>query len=133
MPVRFRHVDRLGAAMLIGALAGFLIGAVTGLSSDDLSAPVLRPFAYAAVGVAVGALFAATTGASQALERGRREAAAREIDHERLRREAHQGWIDGIDLSLVARVDEVEGADQAEQLERPSRRSGRTHHDELSP
>ena len=129
----FRHVDRLGAAMLVGALLGFLIGAVSGLSSDDLSAPVLRPFAYAAVGVAVGALVAATTGASKALERGRREAAARDMGRERRRRAAHQGWIDDIDLSLVARRDQMEGADQAEQLERPSRRSGRAHHDELSP
>ena len=130
--MRSRHVDRLGAAMLIGALIGFLIGAVTGLSSDDLSAPVLRPFAYAAIGVALGALVAATTGASKALERGRQEAAARAVGHERLRREAREGWIDGIDLSLVARVDQMEGADQAEQLERPPRRSGRAHHDELS-
>jgi membrane protein DedA with SNARE-associated domain len=102
MRKRSRRPDRLGAAMLLGALVGFVVGALAGLSSPDLSAPVLLPFAGAAAGVFAGAVIAATLGLRAGVERGRREASAREATHQRMRREAHRGWIDGIDLSADA-------------------------------
>lgn len=98
----FRQVDRVGAAMLVGALAGFVIGAVVGLSSADLAAPVLWPFAGAGGGILLGALLAGTLGRGAAAERGRRQARERALSRERLRREAHRGWIDGIDLTADA-------------------------------
>jgi hypothetical protein len=89
-----RHTDRLGAAMLIGALIGFVVGAIAGLSSIDLAAPVMLPFAGAAAGV----LVAGSIGMAAGMGRGRREATERAMVHERLRAESHLGWIDGIDL-----------------------------------
>jgi hypothetical protein len=88
------HRDRLGAAMLLGALVGFAAGAVAGLGSIDLSSPIVLPFAGAAIGV----LLAGTIGVAAGWGRGRRAAAERAVVHERLRHEAHRGWIDGIDL-----------------------------------
>jgi hypothetical protein len=89
-----RHIDRLGAAMLVGALIGFVIGAVVGLSSAALTAPVLLPFAGAAIGV----LVAGAIGVAAGWGRGRREAVERAEVHDRLRADAHLGWIEGIDL-----------------------------------
>jgi hypothetical protein len=87
-------MDRLGAAMLVGALIGFVVGAVAGLSSVDLTTPVLLPFAGAAAGV----LAAGTIGVAAGWGRGRRDAVERAAVHEQLRADAHLGWIDGIDL-----------------------------------
>jgi hypothetical protein len=89
-----RRTDRLGAAMLVGALIGFAVGAVVGLSSGDLSSPVLLPFAGAAIGVFV----AGTVGVAAGRGRGRRQAVERAEVHERLRADAHLGWVEGIDL-----------------------------------
>jgi hypothetical protein len=99
---RRRHTDRLGAAMFVGALIGFALGAIAGLSSDALDQPVVLPFAGAAIGVAVGALLAGSFGFASWRGRGRREATERAVVHSRLRREAHRGWIDGIDLTADA-------------------------------
>jgi uncharacterized membrane protein YiaA len=89
-----RHIDRLGAAMLVGALICFVVGAVVGLSSGDLASTLLLPFAGAAVGV----LVAGTVGVASGWGRGRRQAVERAEVHERLRADAHLGWIEGIDL-----------------------------------
>jgi hypothetical protein len=87
--------DRLGAAMLVGALIGFVAGAVVGLSSFDLTSPFLLPFAGAAAGV----LLAGSIGLVAGRGRGRRAAVERAADHERLRAQARAGWIEGVDLS----------------------------------
>jgi hypothetical protein len=97
-----RHVDRLGAAMFAGAAIGFVAGALIGFAGTSLDAPIVLPFAGAAIGVFVGALIAGTFGLPAGAERGRRAATARAASHERLRREAHQGWVDGIDLTADA-------------------------------
>jgi hypothetical protein len=137
MHLRSRHADRLAIAMLLGALVGFGVGAVFGLSSVDLSAPVLWPFAGAAAGVLVAALVVGTLERGAAVERGRRKARERADGHARFRDEARRGWIDGIDLTadappppsrapsrnagpdelsgrggLAHRVDQMEGPDQ---------------------
>jgi len=88
--------------MLAGALVGFGIGAVLGLSSVDLAAPVLWPFAGAAVGVLVAALVAGTLGRGTAVERARVMAMERDAGHARFRDEARRGWIEGIDLTADA-------------------------------
>ncbi|MEA2423368.1 MAG: hypothetical protein QOF55_2467 [Thermoleophilaceae bacterium] len=97
-----RHIDRLGAAMLVGALVGFVAGAMAGLSSSALDAPVLLPFAGAGLGVLVAGVAGGLLGAAGARDRGRREASERALLHARLRDEAHRGWIDGIDLTAEA-------------------------------
>jgi hypothetical protein len=88
--------------MLVGAGLGFLIGALAGLNSTALDAPVLSPFIGAAVGVLVAALVVGALGLSAARERGRLEATRRERGHSRQRTEAHRGWVDGIDLTAEA-------------------------------
>jgi hypothetical protein len=90
-----RHLDRLGAAMLVGALIGFLAGAAVGLSAVNLTALALLPFAGAAAGV----LLAGSIGLAAGWGRGRRQAVERAAEHERLRAEAHAGWIEDVDLN----------------------------------
>jgi hypothetical protein len=99
---RSRRADRLALAMLLGAVIGFGVGAVVGLSSADLAAPVLWPFAGAAGGVLVAAVVAGTLGRGTAVERSRLRAAERAAGHARFRDEARRGWIDGIDLAADA-------------------------------
>jgi hypothetical protein len=102
MKQRSRHADRLALAMLLGAVIGFAVGAVVGLSSVDLAAPVLWPFAGAAAGVLIAALVAGTLGRGTAAERARLRARERDAGHARFRDEARRGWIDGIDLTADA-------------------------------
>jgi hypothetical protein len=94
-----RH-DRLGAAMLAGALVGLVAGAIEGLRSQDLAAPVVWPFAGALAGVLVAALVVASVGVVSGAGRVRRAADQREREqiHARLRLESHRGWPEGIDL-----------------------------------
>jgi hypothetical protein len=102
MHFRSRHADHLGMAMLFGAVIGFAVGAVAGLSSVDLAAPVVWPFAGAAAGVFVAAVVAGTLGRGAAAERGRRQATESAAGHARFRDEARRGWIEGIDLTADA-------------------------------
>lgn len=88
--------------MLAGAVIGFGIGAVVGLGSNALDAPVLLPFVGAAAGVLVAALVMGVLGFSGARQRGKLEATRRELSHLRLRDEARRGWIEGIDLGAEA-------------------------------
>src|SRR3954471_19564288 len=94
--------DRLGVAMLVGAGLGFVIGALAGLNSTTLDAPVLSPFIGAAVGVLVAALVVGALGLSAARERGRLEATRGGRGPPRPRAEAHRGWVDGIALAAEA-------------------------------
>src|SRR3954465_5478396 len=98
-----KQKDRLGIAMLLGALVGFAIGAVAGLSSTALDAPVLMPFAGAAIGVLVAAVIVGMTSVSSAREQAARRASERARAHARLRHAAHDGWIDDIDLAAETR------------------------------
>jgi hypothetical protein len=100
---RSREKDRLGIAMLLGALVGFAIGAIAGLSSTALDAPVLMPFVGAAVGVLVAAVFVGVTSVGAARERAAQQASERARAHARLRHAAHDGWIDDIDLAAETR------------------------------
>jgi hypothetical protein len=88
--------------MLAGAVIGFAIGAVVGLGSNALDAPVLLPFVGAAAGVLVAAVVMGLLGFSGARERGRLESTRRELAHLRLRDEAHRGWISDVDLKAEA-------------------------------
>jgi hypothetical protein len=97
-----RHSHRLELAMLAGAAIGFAVGAVVGLGSSALDAPVLLPFVGAAAGVMVAALVMGVLGFSGARERGKLESTRRELAHMRLRDEAHRGWIEDIDLTAEA-------------------------------
>src|SRR5215212_4569986 len=90
--------DRLGIAMLVGALVGFAIGAVAGLSSTALDAPVLMPFAGAAIGVLVAAVVVGILSVGSARERAAQQASERAKAHARLRAAAHDGWISDVDL-----------------------------------
>ena len=98
-----KQKDRLGIAMLVGALAGFAIGAITGLSSTALDAPVLMPFAGAAIGVLVAAVIVGVSSVGSARERAAQRASERAQAHARLRHAAHDGWIEGIDLTAEMR------------------------------
>jgi hypothetical protein len=102
MRSRRRHTDHLALAMLAGALVGFAIGAMAGLSSNALDAPVLLPFAGAAIGVLVAGVVAGMLGAASGRERVRRQQSEHARGRLRLRDEARQGWIDGIDLTADA-------------------------------
>ena len=94
-----KNTDRLGVALLLGALIGFVVGGVIGFSSNALDAPVVLPFAGAAAGVLVTGLCAAIVAWVSRGEDDDREADARALDHAKFRREAHQGWVEGIDLA----------------------------------
>jgi len=89
--------------MLAGAILGFAIGAMVGLGSTALDAPVLMPFVGAAIGVVAAAIVVGALGMSGARERGRQQASRRELAHQQLRREAHHGWAEGIDLTAETR------------------------------
>jgi hypothetical protein len=97
--MRRRQADRLGIAMLLGALVGFAIGALVGLSSTALDAPVLMPFLGAAIGVFVAALVVGVLSFGSARERAAQQASERARAHARVRAAAHDGWISDIDLS----------------------------------
>jgi hypothetical protein len=91
-----KDTDRLGVALLLGALIGFVIGGVIGFSnSTSLDAPVVWPFAGAAIGVLVTGVIAAV------VARFTRSTAARPevLDPDRFRQRSRQGWVDGIDLA----------------------------------
>src|SRR3954449_11763389 len=94
-----KQKERPRIAMLLGALVGFAIGGVTGLSSTALDAPVLMPFAGAAIGVLVAAVIVGMTSVGAARERAAQQASERARAHARLRHAAHDGWIDDIDLA----------------------------------
>src|SRR4051794_38762165 len=96
---RSRQKDRLGIAMFLGALIGFAIGAVAGLSSNALDAPVLLPFAGAAIGVLVAAVVVGVLSFGAARERAAQQASERARAHARVRAAAHDGWISDVDLS----------------------------------
>jgi hypothetical protein len=88
----------MGAAMLVGALLGFVVGAMAGLGdTPDMAAPFVLPLVGALAGVALAWLPFAYG------EVSRRRRAARELElaHDHIRAEAHRGWIDGVDLSVV--------------------------------
>ena len=89
------HVDGLGVVTLVGALLGFVIGALIGFSSPGLSTPVLLPFAGAGAGIVAGALIVLVPGTF----RRHRDTRMRAISHERIRAAAHVDWPDGIDLA----------------------------------
>jgi acetyl-CoA carboxylase carboxyltransferase component len=96
--------------MLLGALLGFAIGAAVGLSSTALDAPVLMPFAGAAIGVLVAAVAVGLLSFGSARERAAEQANERARAHARVRAAAHDGWISDIDLG--------------DEFRPPSRRSG---------
>src|SRR3954470_19351193 len=96
---RDKGTDRLGVALLLGALIGFVIGGVVGFSSSALDAPVVLPFAGAAAGVLVTGLIAGVLAFLSGRGRERREADARDLDHSQFREESRQGWVEGIDLA----------------------------------
>ena len=96
---RDKNTDRLGVALLLGALIGFVIGGVIGFSSSALDAPVILPFAGAAAGVLVTGLIAGILAFASRRDREQRDAQARDLDHAEFRREAREGWVEGIDLA----------------------------------
>ena len=80
--------------MLLGALVGFAVGAVAGINGTDLASPVVAPLIGLLCGVAAGGIPFLFTGAAQ----HRREERLREARHDTFRVQAHDGWIEGIDL-----------------------------------
>ena len=94
---RRRHADRPGAAMLFGALVGFVVGGLAGFGSDEMAQPVVLPLVGALAGIALAWLPFAWFEAA-----GRRSHARdREREHDRMRVEAHRGWIEDVDLDTV--------------------------------
>ena len=94
---RRRRADRMGAAMLLGALVGFVVGASAGFGSPDMAAPVVMPLVGAIAGSAIAWLpFLLLDGRHR-----RSDARARELAHARIRAQAHDGWIEDVDLSAV--------------------------------
>jgi hypothetical protein len=91
--------DRLGVALLLGALIGFVIGGVIGFSSEALDAPVIWPFAGAAIGVFVTGVVAAIVARITRSREAPPDPLAEALDAERFRRQARQGWVEGIDLA----------------------------------
>ena len=94
-----KNTDRLGVALLLGALIGFVIGGVIGFSSTSLDAPVVWPFAGAAIGVLVTGVIAAVVSRFQGSPSERPGPLSGALDPDRFRRESRQGWVDGIDLA----------------------------------
>jgi hypothetical protein len=99
MDRRHKSTDRLGVALLLGALIGFVIGGVIGFSSTSLDAPVIWPFAGAAIGVLVTGIVAALVALLSRRGEEPRDPRAEALDHAKFRQEARQGWVDGIDLA----------------------------------
>src|SRR5437762_11157953 len=94
-----KDTDRLGVALLLGALIGFVIGGVIGFSSESLDAPVIWPFAGAAIGVFVTGIVAAIVTRLSRTGEEAPDPLAEALDPDRFRREARQGWVEGIDLA----------------------------------
>ena len=94
-----KNTDRLGVALLLGAAIGFVIGGVIGFSSTSLDAPVVWPFAGAAIGVLVTGVIAAVVARFTRSPAVRPEPLSKALDPDRFRRESRQGWVDGIDLA----------------------------------
>jgi hypothetical protein len=94
-----RPHDPTGAAVLVGALIGFALGAVVGITGHAMSSPVVAPFVGALCGVAITGLPFLLTGARHRRE----ELELREARHQEFRLAAHDGWIEGIDLSDARR------------------------------
>jgi hypothetical protein len=94
-----KNTDRLGVALLLGALIGFLVGCVIGFSSTSLDAPVIWPFAGAAIGVLVTGVIAAIVARLTRSAKERPDPLTQALDPHRFRQESRQGWVDGIDLA----------------------------------
>src|SRR3954466_16368402 len=94
-----KSTDRLGVALLLGALIGFVIGGVIGFSSTSLDAPVIWPFAGAAIGVLVTGVIAAIVARLPRPTAERPDPLTEALDPHRFRQESRQGWVDGIDLA----------------------------------
>ena len=90
--------DRLGAFMLAGGVLGFVAGAMIGLQSDALAAPVLLPF----VGALAVDLLIAAAALALGVRTHRRDIRALDAVHDHIRAEAHTGWLEGIDLTADA-------------------------------
>ena len=97
--VKDNSTDRLGVALLLGALIGFVIGGVIGFSSESLDAPVIWLFAGAAIGVFVTGIVAAIVARVTRTGKEAPDPLAEALDPDRFRRESRQGWVDGIDLA----------------------------------
>ena len=96
---RDKDTDRLGVALLLGALIGFVIGGVIGFGSSSLDAPVIWPFAGAAIGVLATGIAAAIVALASRRQEKPRDPRAKALDHARFRQESREGWVDGIDLA----------------------------------
>jgi hypothetical protein len=94
-----KNTDRLGVALLLGALIGFVVGGVIGFSSTSLDAPVVWPFAGAAIGVLVTGVIAALVARLTRSGGARPDPLTEALDPARFRHESRQGWVDGIDLA----------------------------------
>jgi hypothetical protein len=92
-----RPHDPTGAAVLAGALLGFAVGAVLGVAGTGMSSPVVAPLLGALCGVVATGVPFMLVGARHR----RAEHELREARHEEFRVAAHDGWIEGVDLSEV--------------------------------
>src|SRR4051812_28444254 len=90
-----KSTDRLGVALLLGALIGFVIGGVIGFSSTSLDAPVVWPFAGAAIGVLATGVIAAVVARFTRSAPGGPDPLA----PARSRQRPRQGGVEGIDLA----------------------------------
>src|SRR6476661_7722933 len=94
MDRRAKTTDRLGVALLLGALIGFVIGGVIGFSSESLDAPVIWPFAGAAIGVFATGVVAAIVARATRSRVAPPNSVAEALDPDRFRRQSRQGWVD---------------------------------------
>ena len=100
MRARRRPHDLMGVAMLLGAIAGFAVGALNGIGGSDMSSAVVLPL----VGALCGVVIAGLPFVLAAVLRHRRDDRLRQARHETFRVRAHDGWIEGIDLNSDAPV-----------------------------